>query len=657
VPTQATEGVADLRDADYEQNLYTLGGQWEFYYDKLLTPADFSDAYSIEAEYSTALGDGTIRSFASGTVVEGEYATDNGSSKIHSSAADSDAEKVYLTVPSDWSLNGYPLYGCATYRLRILTNERQLTLFVPEIPDASRIYIDGEVVFTAGNVSDSPEGYTSSVRNAFVTFDTRDGEAELLIQVANYNWEESGLRYDLLVGRPSVMLKDSIMRRMVLAAFIGAVIMMGLYHGALYVSSRREKIYAVFALICIFLGIRFFLETNGFAQLLMPNGLDSTLTLIYLFLMPIGTGLSVWFTYLAFDIKKHGGVHGMILKLFYGGDIFLCVVIILFRQSLYLLALLLLLPLLVVLVTAVRKGNVKDKPYMRLYLFAIVIFMIWGIMTKIIWGDRLYMPGIASNVFLMLSQCVLLALDYGRNRRQAEELAAANHFLDNLSRMKTEYLANLTHEMKTPLTVVSLHIQRALRNLPKGDDKRSRTVRESLTAAKSETMKVASMAQMALDNAFLEEGHKSMEVLDILDVGELLRKSQQAFQPVARKGNNELKLHLPPSLPHVLGDEVLLSRGIANLLNNACTATQNGQITITAKADHDYVTITIFDDGTPIPDEILGREFMRGVSGSGSTGLGLTITDEIMKAHGGSVSLQNVEGGVAAELILPIVHG
>jgi signal transduction histidine kinase len=608
VPNRAANGVADLREGDFDQNLYTLGGQWEFYYGKLLTPADF--------------------------------------------VADNAKETEYLTVPSDWAMSGYSLYGCATYRLRILTNERQLTLLVPEIPDASVIYINGEIVFTAGTVSDHPEGFSASVRNAFVTFDTSEGEAEIIIQVANFQWNESGLRYDLLVGRPSVMLTDGILRRMVLAAFIGAIVFMGFYNGALFVASRREKIFAIFALMCIFQGLRFFLETNSFAQMLLPNGLSEGLTKVYLLSMPIGTGLSVWFTYLAFDIKRKVGIKGILLKAFYIGDISLCILIALMSLNLYVLAIFLLLPLMAVFYSAIKTGKAKDKPYMTLYLVAIVMFCIWGILTKIIWGDLLYMPGIASNLFLMLSQCVLLALEYGRSRRQAEELAAQNRFLDNLSRMKTEYLTNLTHEMKTPLTVVSLHIQRALRNLSIGADDYSQKVRESLTAAKEETMKVASMAQTALDSAFSGESKNNMEILNI---GELLRHSEQTFRPIAQKRGNTLILDIPSDLPQVLGDGVLLARGVINLLANAATATENGTITIKASKSQEYITITIDDDGAPIPEEIAGREFIRGVSGSGGTGLGLVITRGIIEAHGGTISLYNRgEGGVTAEFTLPI---
>jgi signal transduction histidine kinase len=630
VSTRATEGIVDLRDEDFDQNLYTLGGEWEFYYGKLLTPADFDEGFDAGGEYSTDAGVSDTQLFAAGSSEETEY----------------------LTVPSDWALHGYPLYGCGTYRLRLLTHERQLTLLVPEIPDASVIYVNGKIVFTAGTVSDNPEGFSASVRNAFVTFDTMAGEAEVIIQVANYQWGESGLRYDLLIGRPSVMLTDGILRRMVLAAFIGAILFMGFYHGALFVASRREKIFAIFALMCILQGLRFFLETNGFAQMLLPNGLSSGLTKVYLLSMPIGTSLSVWFTYLAFDIKKIGGIKGILLKVFFIGDIFLCILIALMGLNLYVLAILMLLPLMMVFILATKSGQAKDKPYMTLYLVAIVLFCVWGILTKIIWGDLLYMPGIASNLFLMLSQCVLLALEYGRNRRQTEELAAQNRFLDNLSRMKTEYLTNLTHEMKTPLTVVSLHIQRALRNLPIGADANNQKVRESLTAAKEETMKVASMAQTALDSAFSGESKNNMEILNI---GELLRHSEQTFRPIALKRGNALILDIPTDLPQVLGDGVLLARGVMNLLSNAAAATENGTITIRAAKNQEYITITIDDDGAPIPEEIVGREFIRGVSGSGGTGLGLTITRGIIEAHGGTISLYNrEEGGVAAEFTLPV---
>lgn len=605
----AEEGTVDLRNLDFEKNLYSLRGQWEFYYGKLWTEEDFT-AGSVE------VGD-------------------------------------YLTIPSDWSLEGYPLYGCGTYRLRILTQERQLTMLIPEIPDASRIFIDGIEVFAAGKVSESKEGFVPSVRNAFVTFDTGDGDAEIIIQVANFDWAESGMRYDLMIARPSVMFRDGILRRVMLALFIGATLMMGFYHAALYVASRQEKVYALFAAMCLLLAVRFFLETNGFAQLFLPGGLDNFLTRIYMLLVPLGFGLIIRFTALVFGLEQSKKRSSVIFYYAYRVVIILSVIMAVVAPSFYMFGALLLLPLLWVLFLAIRTGRAKDKPYMTLYLVAIGIFCSWGMMTKLFWGDRLYMAGIPSNLFLLLSQCVMLAFDYGRAKRHAVELAERNRFLDNLSRMKTEYLANLTHEMKTPLTVVSLNLQRAMRNLPEDKGEKLQRVKESIASAKKETLKVATMAQTALDLAFAEESQSRIEVLDLR---ELLIQSEKQFHPVAERKNNIMILQIPHSLPPVLGDGFLLSGAVSNLLSNACTATTNGNIILSAKADSDFVTVTVFNDGATIPSEILGREFERGVSGSGGTGLGLTITRETIEIHGGTITLQNKEGGVLATFTIPITR-
>jgi signal transduction histidine kinase len=607
---RASNGTLDLRGEQMNETLFTLGGDWEFYYGKLLTPADFASGEAGDFEL--------------------------------------------ISVPSDWSREGYPLYGCATYRLKLKTDESSLALFVPEIPNASAVFINGETVFRAGTVSSYSEGFSSSLRNELVTFETSLGEAEIIIQAANFNWAESGLRYDLLVGRAQVLFRDQIARRIVLAAFIGAVLLMGLYHAALFISNRREKIYAVFALICLVQAVRFFLETNGFAQLLLPQGMNAALLWVYLSLIPLGTALIVVFTHLAFGIKFPPGRRGKLWKGFYALAILGCAPLVILKGGVYIMAALTFLPMVVLFIAGIRSKKATDKPFMGLYLAAIGLFCVWGVLTKLIWGDRLYMAGVVSNLFLLLSQCVLLALDYGRARRQAAELAAQNLFLDNLLLVKTQYLANLTREMKTPLTVISLNLQRALRNLPEAEGVGSAKSRESLFLAKEETMKVAELAQTALDMALVEEFDR---VMTALDPASLLRKSADEFRPLADERGCSLTLSLPTKLPSVLGDATLLARAMSNLLSNAIAATQQGRVEISAEAGQEFVTVSVTDDGAGIPESLVGHEFDRGVSGSGGMGLGLYITREIIRAHGGTIRLSaSASGGTKAEFTLRMAN-
>jgi signal transduction histidine kinase len=107
------------------------------------------------------------------------------------------------------------------------------------------------------------------------------------------------------------------------------------------------------------------------------------------------------------------------------------------------------------------------------------IFAVWGPLTKIILNDKYYAPGVAAHMFLVISQCVMLALSYSEAKRQREELAR-----------KTEFYHKMAHDLLTPMTVVSTSIQVAAF---KSDE-----APELLHDSQVEIMKMADMINNAL---------------------------------------------------------------------------------------------------------------------------------------------------------------
>jgi signal transduction histidine kinase len=128
---------------------------------------------------------------------------------------------------------------------------------------------------------------------------------------------------------------------------------------------------------------------------------------------------------------------------------------------------------------AVRIKSIRQNPYNALYLISILSFVVWGTFTKYIEADVYFVPGIANNMFLILSQCVLLSISYSAAKRETEKLAA-----------KTDFYRKMSHDLRTPLTVVSTNIQTARR--------RPEEAYELLTKSQSEIMKMADMISDAL---------------------------------------------------------------------------------------------------------------------------------------------------------------
>ncbi|MDR3360093.1 MAG: hypothetical protein LBO20_05510 [Bifidobacteriaceae bacterium] len=415
---QAVAGRIDLRQIAFTDKPAALDGQWEFHWGELLTPADFDQA------------------------VDGSGAA---------------AEATYIDVPSTWDKSGYPLYGHATYRLTILTDEPELAMLVPEISDSARVWANGAEVFRAGNPGVDAASTISSVRNEVVNlWPDSAGQVELVVQAANYGWWASGLRYAFEAGPPAVLLGEVIPRRVVLGGFIGLVAAMFLYHIMIFAVRPKERVYLLFALTCLAIAVRFSVESNGLASMFAPDGVDLWLTYVYLGSVVGQTAALTFFTHAVFDIPVAAKWRRAVYALCLAGPLTLVCLLpygAVNTQIVYLA----ILPLAMAFVSAARRAKVRDNPFNLLYLIVVGVMLFWYPAQKILLTDALFMPGVVTSLFLVLSQCVMLSMGYAAAKRREAELLAANRL----------YL-RVSHELMTPITVVSTNIQVA--NLAEATD-------------------------------------------------------------------------------------------------------------------------------------------------------------------------------------------
>ena len=258
--------------------------------------------------------------------------------------------------------------------------------------------------------------------------------------------------------------------------------------------------------------------------------------------------------------------------------------------------------------------------------------------------------------FAMLLTCYLLktslqqAKEAQAAKREAEELSGKNQFLESLSNMKSEYLSNLGHEMKTPLTVLSLNLRRAARLSAESGD--AEKTQKAHATAIGETERLIRMTEAALNLASMQESRGRM---DDIDMAGLLVNYAESYRPLLEKNGNALTTNIQENMPLIIGTPDLLAQVISNLLSNANAHTKNGEVTITADTNSGVMTITVADNGEGVDEKVMPRVFMRGVSGRGSTGLGLSLCKNIVESHGGLIEIKSEHGqGTAVTFTLPI---
>ena len=236
-------------------------------------------------------------------------------------------------------------------------------------------------------------------------------------------------------------------------------------------------------------------------------------------------------------------------------------------------------------------------------------------------------------------------------REQQKTLDEQNKTLDRISQMKTELLANVSHEMKTPLTVISVHVQRAEAFMKLGGDQNHVKVYESFALVQEEVMRLSRMVEGALAVSSVQElSHRNTEI----NVREILTGSVEAYRALCEKRGNALTLTMTDPLLDISVSADALVQMITNLLANANTHTENGAIAVLGEYDGAILKIFVTDNGGGIAPDLLPKVFERGVTGGSGSGFGLAICQELARSYGGDVVIESTYGeGTAATITLP----
>ncbi|MBN2003206.1 MAG: GAF domain-containing protein [Anaerolineae bacterium] len=243
---------------------------------------------------------------------------------------------------------------------------------------------------------------------------------------------------------------------------------------------------------------------------------------------------------------------------------------------------------------------------------------------------------------------------------RAAELSTALERLQELDKLKSEFIQNVSHELRTPLAIVRGYAE-LLRDGKLGE----------LLAPQKEPVAIIARRIKMLSN-LVEDLMAMMEIeaqqlqMEPLDMVSVVQAAHRDFQIQAIQGGLTLDAQIRVESAPVVGDSIKLRRVLDNLIGNALKFTpEGGTITLFLDVAGDAVLLDVADSGIGIPVEKLERIFERfyQVDGSmkrryGGTGLGLALVKEIVEAHSGSVSVESVVGeGAVFHVRLPLHAG
>lgn len=250
------------------------------------------------------------------------------------------------------------------------------------------------------------------------------------------------------------------------------------------------------------------------------------------------------------------------------------------------------------------------------------------------------------------------------NRRLNEsnrELNDANTKLREVSEMKDEFLALTTHDLRSPLAVISGVISFFTSGrLGELSGEQNNMVAMMERNAQS----LIELVNDLLDASKLESGSMRLD-LTSTDLRGLINELHETIWPLAREKSITLKAELPLDLPLIEADRDKLRRIIINLLSNAIKFThKGGSVTVTAERVDSHLRVSVADTGVGIPAKDVARLFdkyeqarSRATRGEKGTGLGLYITKQLVEMHGGEIHVQSETGkGSVFTFTLPITR-
>ncbi len=248
---------------------------------------------------------------------------------------------------------------------------------------------------------------------------------------------------------------------------------------------------------------------------------------------------------------------------------------------------------------------------------------------------------------------------FAESRARATDLAAALERLQQLDTMKSQFIQNTSHELRTPVTLIRGYAELL-------ESGRLGELAESQATAINVITRRARVLSKMLDdfNAILETESRKTEWGPV-EIARLLQKIIKEYRKRIDEKELTFETILEAESALVLGNEVHLHRVVDNLLDNAVKFTApGGKITLRFQKEDGWALIEVTDTGIGIPNDQWERIFERfyQVDGSmtrryGGTGLGLALVKEITESHGGGVDVESEVGeGSTFQVKLPLME-
>ena len=617
---------------------------------------------------STAMqGTAQVSSLSAVTTLEGEWLFHAGDSLAWADPGLDDADWERLKVPLGIGSQGHrDLVGPFWYRLHLhvprARGSDQVSIHLGSVDSAFELYADGFLVGGRGSIT-APQAIDSdSPGNWRVPAQTLD-DGELVLAVRGWRAPErvdsKPERGGMMRGAPSIGPTDELARAFVVddlqdLVLAGIFAVVGLYHLHLFRRRRDLREYLWFGLFAFFVGVYVFAQTE-INHAVFTNNQRGKLSQFCIYMLTPCFVQFLW-PFLRLRLRWwHRAYQAVcaawtVVMLAMPGLWFAQKFLVYFELGL-------LVPMIITTTIVIVRTAWRGDAEARTILFGTLALLL-TVANDILRERHILMtPEVTQFAFALFVLSMAVSLS-NRFARVYGELDEKNGELLKMDKLKDEFLANTSHELRTPIHgIIGLAdslIDGATGALP------GPTI-DNLRMIVRSGERLSGLVDDILDFSKLKGGQLALQAR-ATDLHATVDVVLRLSKPLADKKGLALESRVSAELPPASADEHRLQQILFNLVGNAVKFTETGSVRVEASDRGDFLEVAVVDTGIGIDAKDHARvfeSFQQGDGGTareyGGTGLGLAVTKRLVELHGGTITIDSAKGrGSRFAFTLPV---